>query len=110
MQRGSSAARRLTSVLRVDAITVDLLKLTRAAMPEVLLRPGATVVARVLEREGSVGRLSLAGATFDAQLPESMKPGQAVKLHVVEASADRLLLRAESPPVAQPPVAAVPLP
>src|SRR5262245_55892361 len=94
----------------MDAISVDLLRLTRAGVPEMLLRPGATVVVRVLEREGTVGRLSLAGATIDAELPHTLKPGETVRLQVVEATTERLVFRTEPPPVMVPMAVPVPLP
>jgi hypothetical protein len=89
-------------------IAVDLRALVRA-LPDALLRPGASVVARVLDREGPRGRLSLAGAVLEAELPEHVRPGQTLRLQVAEASPQRLVLRLEDAPLPPAPPQ-VPLP
>ena len=43
--------------------------LLRVEMPELVLRPGMTLAARVAERSGSRGILMLAGHPLSAQLP-----------------------------------------
>jgi hypothetical protein len=87
-----------------------MLLLTRAGVPDTLLRPGQLLVARVVDVEGARGRLSLAGALLDAELPEGTKAGQTLRLQVQEATPERLVLRLEPPPVLVAPAVALPLP
>jgi hypothetical protein len=76
-------------------ITPELLVL-RAALPmPSALRPGAVVVASVLDR----GLLSLAGARVAATLPDDVRPGDVLRLRVQEASPERVVLQVvPSPP------------
>jgi hypothetical protein len=86
-------------------ITPELLVL-RATLPmPSALRPGAVVVASVLDR----GLLSLAGARVAATLPDDVRPGDVFRLRVQEASPERVVLQVVPSP---PPVstAAVALP
>lgn len=87
--------------------------LLRAALPELVLREGMTLAARVLERSGHRGTLSLAGRQVAAELPETLAPGAEVRLRVEEAGPERVLLRVvdQAPAaVAVPPPVVVPLP
>ena len=94
----------------MDPISVDAL-LLRAQLPELTLRPGATVLARVAARAGSHGVLVLAGLPLNAQLPDEVAAGETLRLTVTEASAEKVVLRLEppaapltpAPPVASPP-------
>lgn len=76
-------------------ITPELLVL-RAALPTPsVLRPGAVVVASVLDH----GLLSLAGARVAAALPDDVRPGDVLRLRVQEASPERVVLQVvPSPP------------
>src|SRR3954463_3750790 len=56
-------------LLRVEAA------LLRAQLPELTLRPGVTLPARVMERHGQMGLLLLAGTPLAAQLPDELKAG-----------------------------------
>jgi hypothetical protein len=79
--------------------------LLRGQMPELLLRPGAVLAARVVE----ANRISLAGMLLDAALPEGVGPGETLRVRVEEVTAERLHLRiVEQPPAAA--LAALPLP
>jgi hypothetical protein len=85
-------------------ITPELV-LLRAALPVPSLRPGAIVAARVLDR----GLLLLGDARVAATLPSDVRPGDALRLRVQEATPERVVLQV----VPQPPPAAtalVPLP
>ena len=98
-------------VLRVQAA------LLRANMPELVLRPGLVLPARVLERAGSHGILLLAGTPLSAELPDELQPGARLRLRVEEVGADRVVLRAveqaaqpQPPASTPPPDVALPLP
>lgn len=85
--------------------------LLRLALPGVALSPGAVLAARVLERSGARGMLSLAGGRLPAELPENLRPGDSVRLRVEEVGAERILLRVVEPaPPAAAPHAALVLP
>jgi hypothetical protein len=101
---------------------MDLLRvqaaLLRAQLPELVLRPGMTLPARVMERHGQMGILLLAGTPLSAQLPEELKAGDRLRLRVedvgeqvvlrtVEAPAAREQQPAQAPP---PPEIGLPLP
>jgi hypothetical protein len=88
-------------VLRVEAA------LLRARLPDLVLRPGMTLPARVLERAGRFGLLLLAGTPLSAELPETLQAGDRLRLRVEEIGADRVLLRTVETPAA-PPAAAPP--
>src|SRR3954465_8186508 len=92
-------------VLRVQAA------LLRATMPELVLRPGLMLPARVLERAGRHGILLLAGTPLSAELPDELHAGARLRLRVEEVGPDRVVLRAvDTPagPAAQPPPHAPP--
>jgi hypothetical protein len=78
-------------------ITPELI-LLRTALASPALRPGAVVAARVLDR----GVISLLGARMAATLPDDVRPGDVLKLHVKEATPERILLQVvqQPPPVA----------
>jgi hypothetical protein len=102
-------------LLRVEAA------LLRAQLPELVLRPGMTLPARVMERAGQFGVLLLAGTPLSAELPDELQAGDRLRLRVEEVGADRVVLRAveaqQAPapgpagaPVPPPPELALPLP
>ncbi len=86
------------------ALDAALLKLR---LPDLVLRPGMQVVARVASRgEGPRGAIVLAGQLLSAQLPEHVREGETLRLTVSpETSADRIVLRldAQLPPAAAAP-------
>src|SRR5438552_1249138 len=95
----------------MQPLAVDLV-LLRAAAPDIALRPGTLLPARVLERHGAHhGLIDLAGAVLAAELPPAVEAGTRLRLRVAGTEADRLLLRIEQqpPPPALPPLS-VPLP
>jgi hypothetical protein len=88
--------------------------LLRVEVPELVLRPGMTLAARVAERSGSRGILMLAGHPLSAQLPDQVKAGDKLRLQVLEASAERVVMKLVDESAAQHPgqalVVPVPLP
>ena len=98
---------------------MDLLRvqaaLLRAQLPELVLRPGMTLPARVMERHGQMGLLLLAGTPLSAQLPDELKAGDRLRLRVEDVG-EQVVLRTVETPAAQqqsaapPPEVALPLP
>lgn len=88
--------------IQVDAVVL------RGMLPDLVLREGMLLAARVAER----GVLSLAGRRLAAELPDTLAPGQEVRLRVEEATPERVVLRIvpeqQPPPLPLPPL--VPLP
>jgi hypothetical protein len=78
-------------------------RVLQAVAPDLPLPVGAVVGARVLAREGERGTLLLAGARLAARLPEGVQEGDALRLRVQEATADRLLLKIVETPQQQAP-------
>src|SRR4051794_15352096 len=97
-------------LLRVEAA------LLRAQLPELVLRPGMTLPARVMERHGQMGLLLLAGTPLSAQLPDELQAGDRLRLRVENVTGDQIVLRTVESPAAQqqqatpPPELALPLP
>jgi hypothetical protein len=95
-------------VLRLEAA------LLRAQLPELVLRPGMTLPARVMERHGQMGLLLLAGTPLSAQLPDELKAGDRLRLRVEDVGAQIVLRTVESPApraaATPPPQLALPLP
>jgi hypothetical protein len=98
-------------LLRVEAA------LLRAQLPELVLRPGMTLPARVMERHGQMGLLLLAGTPLAAQLPDELKAGDRLRLRVEDVGEQVVLRTVESPASGAqqaqqtpPPEVALPLP
>jgi hypothetical protein len=91
----------------VDPVVAIRTMLLREALPDVALRVGTTVVARVASRGAEHGVLVLAGVPLTAKLPDEVQAGATLRLRVDDVSPDRVTLRLEAPPqdasVAQPP-------
>jgi len=89
----------IPSIAVVDAL------LLRSQLPELVLRPGASLVARVASRgEGDRGVLVLAGIPLTAQLPEEVAAGETLRLTVTGVSPEQVTMRLEpqAPPTAGP--------
>jgi hypothetical protein len=86
-------------MLEVDAISLDAV-LLRGLLPDLRLRAGTTLPARVLERTEHHGLLVLAGTPVVAELPEEVAAGQRLRLAVAEVTAERVLLRVVGDPAA----------
>ena len=85
--------------------------LLRNQAPELVLRLGSTVAARVLERHGARGLISIGNAVLAAELPQQVRAGDRLRLLVHDASGDRVTLKLvdqEAPQ--QPPLATMALP
>ena len=97
-------------LLRVEAA------LLRAQLPELVLRPGMTLPARVMERHGQMGLLLLAGTPLSAQLPDELQAGDRLRLRVEDVGEQIVLRTVETPAPSQqpaqapPPEVALPLP
>ena len=99
---------------------MDLLRvqaaLLRAQLPELVLRPGMTLPARVMERHGQMGILLLAGTPLSAQLPDELKAGDRLRLRVEDVGEQVVLRQVETPAAQQqaqaplPPEVGLPLP
>jgi hypothetical protein len=93
----------------IERIALDALTL-RSQLPELTLREGSSVVARVAAREAGHGVLVLAGVPLVAQLPPEVQAGQTLHLKVAEVTQDQVTLRldhqamaANAPPPPPPP-------
>lgn len=80
--------------------------LLRGQLPELMLRPGGMLAARVVDRSS----ISIAGIVLAATLPEDVAAGQTLRLRIDEATPERLLLRVMDESAQAPPAAALPLP
>ena len=81
--------------------------LLKVELPQLVLRPGMMLAARVAETHGDRGLLMIANAALSAQLPDGVKAGDTLRLRVQEATSDRIVMRMETE--SQPPPM-VPLP
>jgi hypothetical protein len=93
----------------VEGVVAVQTLLLRAQLPELPLRPGASVVARVLSRGETHGVLVIAGIPLTAELPERVgATGETLKLSVSEVTPERVTLQldqvlpATTQPAAQP--------
>lgn len=78
-------------------IAVDLV-LLRAGVPDLVLAPGRSLLARVLERgPANVGIINLAGAILTAELPAHVRAGDRLRLVVRETTGERVLLQIALP-------------
>jgi hypothetical protein len=93
----------------VDPVVAVRTLLLQEAMPELPLRPGASVVARVASRGELNGVLVLAGVPLSAQLPEEVQAGATLRLKVREVTPERVTLQLDGPPI-PPPAAEAPPP
>jgi len=81
----------------VQSIAVVDAALLRTELPDLVLRPGHSVVARVASRgEGPLGVLVLAGVPLRASLPDEVKAGETLRLTVSEVSPERVVLRMDA--------------
>src|SRR4051794_22745059 len=90
----------------VDPIVAIRTLLLREALPDLALRPGASVVARVASKGEHTGVLVLAGVPLTAQLPDEVRAGETLRLRVADVTSERVTLQLEPPqsaPAGQPP-------
>jgi hypothetical protein len=75
----------------------------RRMMPDLLLRPGMTLFARVSEREGRHGIIVLAGSPLVAELPDEVQVGDKLRLLVQDTRGERVAMKlVQEQPVAPP--------
>jgi hypothetical protein len=87
--------------------------LLRRQLPDLLLRPGMTLFARVAEREGRHGIIVLAGSPLVAELPDEVQVGDKLRLLVQDTRGDRVAMKLiQEQPAAPPqtPVVGLPMP
>jgi hypothetical protein len=87
--------------------------LLRRQMPDLLLRPGMTLFARVAERQGRHGIIVLAGSPLVAELPDEVQQGDKLRLLVEDTRGERVTMKlVQEQPTAPPqtPVVGLPLP
>jgi len=89
----------------VDPIAVTA-ALLRAQLPEVPLREGATLMARVASRGESHAVIVIAGIPVTAQVPPEIQAGATLKLKVQDVTPERVMLQIEPQQPAQPPTVA----
>ena len=76
----------------LDAIQLSAAILRNQA-PDLVLRLGSTVAARVLERQAGRGLISIGNAILAAELPEQVKAGDRLSLLVHEATPEKVVLK-----------------
>jgi flagellar hook-length control protein FliK len=76
----------------IERIALDALAL-RSQLPDLRLREGASVVARVAARQAEHGVIVLAGAPLVAKLPPEIEAGQTLHLKVAEVTPEQVTLR-----------------
>src|SRR3954470_5182336 len=67
--------------------------LLRRQLPDLLLRPGMTLFARVAERSGQHGIIVLAGSPLVAELPDEVQVGDKLRLLVEDTRGERVAMR-----------------
>ena len=90
----------------VDPVVAVKTLLLQTQLPDITLRPGTSVVARVLSRGADHGVLVIAGIPLTAQLPTEIgRTGETLRLSVADVTPERVTLQLEQvvPPAAQPP-------
>ena len=74
-------------------------------MPDLLLREGSTLAARVAERQGRHGIITLGGTPLLAELPDGVKTGDTLRLLVADTRGEKVVMRLihDSPAEGAPP-------
>src|SRR4051794_4478393 len=67
--------------------------LLRRQLPDLLLRPGMTLFARVAERSGRHGIIVLAGSPLVAELPDEVQVGDKLRLLVEDTRGERVAMK-----------------
>jgi hypothetical protein len=62
-------------------------------MPDLILREGMTLAARVAERNGRHGVITLAGVPLLAQLPDEVQVGDKLRLLVADTRQEKVVMR-----------------
>lgn len=87
----------------MDPIAVDI-RLIRAVLGgEMKVIPGRAMLARVVVADGSGrGKLAIAGAVIDAEIPKHVRAGQELRLTVRDVSAHQVVLGMSDQPAGVP--------
>jgi len=72
--------------------------LLRAQLPEVPIREGASLMARVASRGETHAVIVIAGVPVTAKLPPEVEAGAVLKLKVKEVTAERVTMQIDQPP------------
>ena len=72
--------------------------LLRSVLPELIIRPGMALAARVAERQGRHGIITIAGNPLVAELPEGVERGENLRLRVEDVTGDKVLMRLADQP------------
>src|SRR3954471_22754540 len=76
----------------------------RRQMPDLVLREGSTLAARVAERQGKHGIITLAGTPLLAELPDGVQTGDTLKLLVADTRGEKVVMRlVQDQPAGAPP-------
>ena len=86
----------------IDRVALDAL-LLRTQLPELSLRVGTTVVARVASRGEALGVIVLAGVPLTAKLPPEVEAGQTLHLRIAEVTPEQVTMRLDPDAVPAPP-------
>jgi len=62
-------------------------------MPDLILREGSTLAARVAERQGRHGIITLAGVPLLAELPDSVSTGDKLRLLVADTRGEKVVMK-----------------
>lgn len=76
----------------IESIQLSALLLRQQA-PELVLRLGSTIAARVIERHGSRGLITIGNAVLTAELPERVNAGDRLRLLVHDATGEKVVLK-----------------
>lgn len=98
--------------MSMDPVSLDA-ALLRLRFPDLVLRPGMQVVARVASLGAAPrGAIVLAGTLMSASLPAQVRAGDTLRLTVTETSPERVVLRLDAavPGPAAPAAAPAPIP
>jgi hypothetical protein len=80
----------------------------RRQMPDLILREGSTLAARVAEKEGRHGIIMLAGTPLLAELPDGVKTGDTLRLLVADTRGEKVVMRlVQDNPAEQAPAATI---
>ena len=86
--------------------------LLRSVLPELVIRPGMALAARVAERQGRHGIITIAGNPLVAELPEGVERGENLRLRVEDVTGEKVFMKLmEQPsPSSLPSLPGLPLP
>lgn len=90
----------------MDPVVAVRTLLLQTQLPDIQLRPGTSVVARVASRGEQHGVLVIAGIPLTAELPKEVgRAGETLRLAVSDVTPERVTLQLEQviPPAVQPP-------